>query len=535
MMTFFLDQPRNLLIYPDLPGYTRHQIAQAIPEAKELNGHYLAVPRTLRNSQLLRVLGQPVAPVMDGYDWPIEPGRKPLLHQKLYANFQVLHPRCFNLGSPGTMKTLSSLWAADFLMRQHPEGAFRCLIICPLTIVDTVWASTIFKNFLHRRSVEILHGPQDKRIKLLAKCPDFSIINFDGLGIGAHTHKRFDLDGFSKELSEREDIKLIIVDEARAYGDATTKRSRLARMIIGKKPYLWQLTGSPTPQAPTDCYGMAKLANNAFGKSFSTFQNETMIKVSNFKWMPKRDGYDQARKLLVPAIRFSLNEIWDGPEQTIQMSEVELTDAQKKALIALKRDLQIEFASGKVISATNEGAARWKLLQIVQGAVYDEHHKIHLLDSTPRMVEAERIINSTRQKIVTFVGLTSVLHLLHKRLSKSWRCEFINGEVPSKERARLIKAFESEPDFKVMIVDPSTVSHGVNEFVVADTGIWYSAVDKVENWIQGNGRIRRPGQRYPSTIFQIVSTPTEKEIFKRLETNTSMQGLMLDMVRKGEL
>ncbi len=64
--------------------------------------------------------------------------------------------------------------------------------------------------------------------------------------------------------------------------------------------------------------------------------------------------------------------------------------------------------------------------------------------------------------------------------------------------------------------------------------VWFGATDRAKAWIQGNARVRRPGQKYPSTCFQLVSNKLEEEIFDRLENNTSMQGLMLDAIRKGE-
>ena len=543
MPDLLFDSAHNVLIYPALPGGASRRILEHIPEARDLSPAYvggsgstIGVPRTLRNSQVLRWLGHSVVPIItdQNYDWPIEPGRQALPHQKVYANFQVLHPRCFNLGDPGTMKTLSTLWAADFLMRQHPPGEFRALIICPLTIIETVWAAAIFRNFLGRRSFEILHGTSDRRRKLLAKKPDFALINFDGVGVDAHIRKEIILDGFSKELAEDEAIKLVIVDEARGYGDASTARNKIARLSIGPKPYLWQLSGSPTPNKPTDCYGMAKLTNNAYGKSFKTFQAETMIKVSNFIWKPQKNGYEKARRLLVPAVRFGLDEIWQGPPQTVQQREVELSAAQKTSMAALKRDLQIVMESGKIIDAINEAAFRTKMLQISLGAVYDRQHREHLIDSAPRLKEIEQIIDSTQRKVVVFVPLTSVIHLLFKHLSKKHGCVVINGEVPQKQRAGIIRSFAEDPKVRVMITDPGTTAHGVNEFVVADTIVWYGGVDKADLWKQGNDRIRRPGQLYPSTIFQIVSNQAEKEIFKRLETNTSMQGLMLDAIKRGD-
>lgn len=532
-MTFYHDQTRNLLVYE-----TRSPlVSQWIPEARQLNGQHIAIPRTLRNSQILRQLGFPVPPIITdlNYDWPIEPGKKALEHQKVMANFDVLHGRCFNLSDPGTMKTQAKLWAADWLMRQYPPGEFRVLIVAPLTILETVWASALFKTFLGRRTFEILHGSAEKRRALLAKKPDFAIINFDGVGVGAHTRKRFDLDGFSLDLANDEKIKMVIIDEADAYCDAQTKRHRIARLVFGSRPYLLPQTGTPTGNAPTDAFGIAKLVNNAFGKSFRTFQQDTMIQVSSFKWIAQKDGYDKARKLLTPAIRYSIEDVWkDAPELTTQQRKVPLTPEQEKALASLKRDLQVAVRNG-VINAANEGAARQKYLQIALGAVYDERHGIHPINAEPRYAEIDEIIRHSPHKVLIFVGLTSIVHLLNKRLSKTWKCGVINGEVPQKERTKLIRAFETDPALRVMIMDPQPTSHGINEFVVADTVIWAGPTEKTRLYIQANRRAHRPGQKYPVTVYQVVATKLEQEIFSRLESNTSLQGVLLEMVRRGEL
>src|SRR5882757_3024931 len=144
-MTFWLDAPRNLVIYPGQPGV----LTQYIPEIKALNGSYFAVPRTIANLQVLRHYQYDVPEVINDqtYDFPIQPGFKPLPHQKVMANFSVLNRRMFNLSDMGTMKTISTLWASDYLMRQHEPGTFRALIVAPLSTLERVWANAIFKNF----------------------------------------------------------------------------------------------------------------------------------------------------------------------------------------------------------------------------------------------------------------------------------------------------------------------------------------------------------------------------------------------------
>ena len=525
------DTKRDLLVYktadPD-------RIVGAIAGSRRINGHIVAVPRTLYNSQLLRWLDLPVPPVMDRYDWPHRPGIQPLAHQKLMANFMVLHPRCFNLSDMGTMKTLSTLWAADFVMQQYPKGTCRAIIVAPLSILQRVWGDAIFANFLRRRTFSIVHGSAEKRAEQLAKDADFYIINFDGVGVGAHTRKDFALDGLSKQLAERADIQICIVDEASGYRDSRTKRHRIARLVIGKRPYLWFLTGTPTPNYPTDAYGLAKLVNNAYGQSFRSFQSKSMVKLTQFKWVPARDGYEQARALLQPAIRFDIKDIWDGPPLTTQQREVPLTKEQTDLMAALKRDFVIQVKSGAKIDAVNEASVRTKFIQISLGQIYDAEHKAHTIDSYPRLQELEEVIEQAAGKIIVFVPLTSVIDMLNIRLSKRWACEVVNGSVSQKERTRIFSAFQSEGDPRVLIADPGTTAHGLDLWQ-AQTVVFYGPTDKTELYLQAIKRAHRPGQRYPVTVVQLVSNKLEREIFTRLERNESMQGLLLDMVKEDRL
>lgn len=530
-MNFFHDTQRQLLIYPGQPDF----VLKAIPEARQLNGSYFAVPATLRNSQVMRYFNYPVAPVMGTYDWPRHPSiKQPYESQKLAAEFMVLHRRCFNLSDMGTGKTMSVLWAADFLMRHHDN--FRALIVCPLSIMQRVWADALVRNFLGKRTFAVLHGTPEKRALELARPADFYIINFEGVGVGAHTRKKFELDGFSKALAERGDIRLAVVDEASGYKDSTTKRHRIAREVIGKRDYLFLLTGTPTPNAPTDAYGLAKLVNNAYGKSKQGFQLETMAKVGQFRWVPRKDGYETARKLLQPAIRFEIGQVWDGPEMTTQQREVQLTDQQKKLMGDLKRDLVIQVKSGVAITTANEAAARTKFMQISMGAVYDENHKVHLVDAKPRIEELKAVLAEAPGKVLIFAGLTSVVNLLYKELKSTRQCAVVNGDVSQKDRSDIFSAFQADstgaPD--TIIADPGTMSHGLDLWQ-ARTTIWYGPVDKTELYLQANRRAHRPGQKFPTTVVQLVSNPLEREIFRRLETNESLQGAMLDMVKRGEL
>jgi SNF2 family DNA or RNA helicase len=536
-VNFYHDHKRNLLVYETPSPLHVAQLLQSLPEARQINGSHVAVPATLKNSQTLRWMQYPVAPVItdQNYSWPAAPGIRPYESQKITANFLVLNPRSFVLSDMGTGKTSATLWAADFLMNQNP-GA-RALIVAPLSILERVWAAAIFSNFFGKRTAEILYGTAEKRMQLLETSKaDFLIINFDGVGIGAHTRKKFELAGFSRALAERRDIRLAIVDEASGYRDATTKRHRIAREVIGKRDYLYLLTGTPTPNAPTDAYGLAKLVNNAHGKSFKFFREETMYKIGNmdWNWKPRKEGYDLARRLLSPSIRFDIKDVWDGPEMTVQQRQVELTDEQKRLMKDLRNTLIVTMKSGKQIDAINEATLRMKWIQISLGGIYDDTHRSHAIDAKPRVDELKTTIEQAPGKILIFCPLTNIINMLHMELKKRWTCEIVNGHVSQSERSRIFSDFQNKDVPRILVADPGTMAHGLDLWR-ARTVIWYGSTDKTELWLQANRRAHRPGQKFPVTIVQLVSNKLEIEIYRRLETNTTLQGLMLDLVRKGEL
>ena len=84
----------------------------------ESNGdvHKVAVKWGLDEVRVLRNLGVKNAPspIRARYNWP---GMyKPFAHQEDTADFLTIHRRAFVFNDPGTGKTLSALWAADYLM-----------------------------------------------------------------------------------------------------------------------------------------------------------------------------------------------------------------------------------------------------------------------------------------------------------------------------------------------------------------------------------------------------------------------------------
>jgi SNF2 family DNA or RNA helicase len=511
----WVDRERGLVICNDPERAER--AVKTIPGAKHVENGLFAYPATLYNIQLARWLGLPVPPPLEHYDWPGQ--FKPFSAQRTMANFLTVHPRSLNLSDMGTGKTLSALWAADFIMA-HTPGT-RALIVSPLSTLYRVWQDAIFQHLIGRRTCVVLHGAAAKRKKMLAEPADFYIVNFDGVNV------------VKQELAARNDIQIVIIDEASAYRDGTTKRHRVARAHLSGRSYLWLMTGTPTPNGPTDAYGLAKLVNNSFGESFINYRARCMEKVSMWKWVARPGSHEMAHRLMQPSIRFSIDECVDLPEQLVELRDVELSAQQRVAYDTLKAQLVLRLQEGKQITAVNEAVLRLKLIQIACGAVYDAEHAVNRIDAAPRIAVLHEILAEwSSGKIIIFAPLTSVVKLIHDELSPTYSCAVITGGVPAKERATIFRDFQDTENPRILIADPGTMSHGLT-LTKASCIIWYAPTDRTELYLQANKRIDRPGQTKTNIVVQLAATKIEREIFRRLERNENMQGLVLELA-KGE-
>ena len=524
------DPVRRVIVH-DTPKGDR--VVQALPDARKLHNGHVATPVNLYNLQVLSWLGLPVIRLMDReYDWPINPGYKPLRHQVTMANFMALNPRSFNLSDPGTMKTLATLWAADYAMRQYPRGQCRCLIVCTLSTTQRVWADALFQHFLGRRTYVVLRGTAEKRQKLLAEPHDFYIINYEGLSIGAPSYhvdsRQWSVPaGVYAAILQRDDIKIAVIDEASAYRDTTRNRHRVARALLQNRDYFWLLTGTPCSKGPLGAYGLHRLIHPK-GESFQSYRNRIMWKVDQFKWAPLPGATVEAFKLLQPAIRYTIQECVELPPCTYQFRDCELSILQKKAMAELRAQAQLIINEQKV-TAVNEAVLRLKLLQIACGAIYGPDRTIHKVDAAPRLKVVREIIDESDDKFIIFAPFTSVLHMLKHELQE-FDTELIYGAVSDKERNRIFSVFQNSSDIRGLLADPGTMAHGLT-LTAASFIIWYAPTDKTENFLQANKRIDRPGQTKNTTIYQLAGTSIEREIYTRNAAEQSMQGLILQMVR----
>ena len=490
-----------------------------IPKHKVMpvdGGYQVAVYWGLDEVRVLRNLGvkNVPSPITQRYDWP---GRyKPMQHQIDTAAFLTMHRRAFVFSEPGTGKTLSALWAADYLMKLGKVR--RVLILCPLSIMHSAWMGDINNSVIHRSAIIAHHPKAARRIEMIQQDYEIVISNYEGLGL------------IADEVRADGRFDLVIVDEANAYKTPTTRRWKALNSILTPNTYLWMMTGTPASQSPVDAYGLAKLVNpEGVPKFFTAWRDKVMNKLTLYKWAPKPTAKDDVFDALQPAIRFTKAECLDLPPVVTMTREVEMTPQQTKYYNTLKTQMLVQ-AAGETISAVNAAAAMNKLLQISCGAAYTDDREVVEFDSAPRLSVLEEVLEETDRKVIIFALFLSTIDTISNYLTKKGIAnEQIHGGVSASKRAQIIHRFQNEPTPRVLVMQPAASAHGIT-LTAADTVVFYGPLMSVEQYIQCCARADRKGQNSDKvTVVHIQSSPVEKRMFKALSQKVDDNGLLTEM------
>ena len=372
------------IVVPYMPG-----IANMIPTAHKFEWRgapYLALPHTEDYTKVVQNFGFAVpAPILHYYDWN---GGTPFEVQKQSAAMLTVERRGYVLNGMGTGKTRTVLWAFDWLKR---EGlANRMLVVAPLSTLHMTWAREAFAT-LPGRKVCVLHGPRAKRLAMLAEPADIYVVNHDGMDIIAN------------EVTNRDDIDVIVLDELAVYRTYSTRRWKTMNRVVARKPRVWGLTGSPTPNEPADAWAQVKLVTpSTMPTGLIAFRESVMLKVSNFRWVPKPGAMERVRQVMQPAVRYTLDDVIELPEVVMRTVDVPLGDKQKAVYDQLQNKLCAQFAAGDV-TAQNAGILMNKLLQVSIGYVYTDMRGIVTLDNEARLDALVDAIEATDHKVICFV------------------------------------------------------------------------------------------------------------------------------------
>lgn len=521
MMPVQVSSKHKLVIVPVNSENDRTRIQTVLPAAREIElggQRHLFLPHQPLESFMLRRLGYNVpSPILTSYEWPHPINEPPFNAQRQTCAMLTMNNRAYVLNGMGTGKTRAILWAWDYLRSNNL--AQKLLVVAPLSTLKFTWAREIFDTLPHRKCA-VLHGTKKKRLQLLAD-PDTEIfiINPDGFRL------------LHSDFCARPDINALCIDELATYRNGGAARTKQMKKFaqLPHLQWVWGTTGAPIPTSPTDAWAQATIVNPLLvPKYFNRFRDDLMLKVSEFKWVPKEDAVKKAFAALQPAVRFTLDDVYELPETITRFIDVEMGPKQKKAYEELRK-FCYHAVQNHEITAANAGAVMSKLLQVSTGWVYTREGNTVPLDNNARVAALIDAVLATDRKCLVFVPFKHALAGISAALTNEGidHAE-VSGDTPPKERDETFSLFQTTGKYHALVAHPACMAHGIT-LTAADTVIWFAPIVSLETYAQANARISRVGQKFKQLILHLQSTPVERRIYSLLAQHQQIQDKLLEL------
>lgn len=432
-------------------------------------------------------------------------------HQIETIKFYLQYKRCFIFDDMGTGKTMTMLAVTDFLKKNSKIS--KVLVICPLSVLMSVWTYHVLRYFPHRKFA-ILHGTKTKRINELSSDATYYVINTDGIKI------------IEQEIIKKK-FDVLIVDESTYFSTHNTKRTKCLWRISKLIPSVVCMTGDPIPDDTLQSFAQSRIVNSTTcPRYFTKYRDLIKIKLDMYNYIDRPFAVEIANKILTPSIRHTLEECIDVPPITFESRDIQLTDDQLKHYKTMETEY-VALVDQGFITASNAAVKALKLMQISAGIIIDEASQSIIINHKYRLEVLDNIYKQLpRKKLIVFASFTASVNSLVDHFKG--KAKKIDGSVNLRKRSGIIEEFQ-HGDLEVLICQPAAISHGVDLFA-SNIIIWWGPCYSNKHYAQCNRRIRRSGQTRPQIIIKFQSTKIERKIYAALESKQKVSSALLDLV-----
>lgn len=354
--------------------------------------------------------------------------------------------------------------------------------------------------------------------------------------------------------------EIIVGDELHLIKSYKSKRSRAAVILADAcreaGGHIYGLTGTAILNSIEDVYMQYRFLDGgkAFGKNFFSFRADYMrdanaswsSKPGHFpKFEPRPEKYPELNKLIYSkATRVTKEDAMPFlPPLVKTIRQVDMGPQQKKMYKQMKEEfitfIKTEETKGKTKAAiaTIAVTKALRLLQITSGYVTDEDGQEIEIPNNPRLKEVKALLEelTPNNKVILWCSFKNN----YKTLSRV--CDelginhvFITGEQTAREKQEAMKAFENDPDCRVVIANRRAGGIGIN-LVAASYSIVYSRNFSLGEEKQSEARNHRGGSQQHEKIVKIdlvAKNTIDEMVLKALKCKQQVSDLVIDWAKQ---
>ena len=415
----------------------------------------------------------------------------------------------------GLGKTVITLTAIIDLIYDYFEIA-KVLVIAPLRVAQTTWEDEI-KKWDHLKDLRIskILGTEMERTAALYKSADIYVINRENVAwlvekLGASWH--FDM---------------VVIDELSSFKSSKAKRFKSLRKVRPLIKKIVGLTGTPAPNGLIDLWSQIYLLDGGkrLGRTLTGYREKYFLpdkrnQMVLFSWKLK-EGAKEAiyEKLSDICVSMKAEDYLKLPDRIDNIIPVELSGDAKKQYEVLEKELVLSIEDSDVLASSAAVLAN-KLLQMANGAVYDEYGEVKPIHDEKLKALDELIEASNGKPVLVFYNYQHdkdrIIKQFKPRLLESDKDirDWNNGEV------------------KILLAHPASAGHGLNLQDGGCTIVWFGLTWSLELYQQANARLWRQGQKETVVIHHIIAKNTiDERVMKALEEKDVSQAALIEAVK----
>jgi SNF2 family DNA or RNA helicase len=392
----------------------------------------------------------------------------------------------------------------------------KVLVIAPLRVARDTWPSEIEKwDHLKGLTYSVAVGDEKQRIAAVMAKTNICIINRENVG--------WLVDTFGADIG----ADMIVLDELSSYKDHKTKRFK---SLLKMRPYVKRivgLTGTPSSNGLMDLWAEFRVLDNGerLGRYITRYRNAYFVPDKRsadriFSYKPA-EGAEEMIYNRISDITISMksSDYLKLPECVINEVPVYMSAEERQVYDTFKAEMTASI-KGRDIDAANAAVLSGKLLQMANGAVYDEDKNVIVIHD--RKLDAlETLIEEANGKPV---------------LVAYW-FQHDADRIRKRFDVREIKSSEDIADWNagkipVALIHPASAGHGLNLQQGGSTMILFSMFWSLELYQQVLKRIHRQGQKHTVVIHHIIAKGTiDEDVMKALQRKEKTQNALIEAVK----
>lgn len=415
----------------------------------------------------------------------------------------------------GLGKTVITLSAINDL-KYNRWSVRRVLVIAPKKVAEQTWSKEAAKwEHLKHLRVQVCLGTLQQRIKALETPADVYIINRE--------NTKWIVDYYGHNWP----FDMVVLDESSSFKNHQAVRFKAMKAVRPRINRLVELTGTPSPHGLTDLWAQVYLLDGGkrLGRTVSVYREMYFVpdkrnRTTIFSYAPREGAEEEIyRQISDICVSMKSEDYLQLPDLVYEDIPVMLDMDARRAYDAMERDMLLEVDED-VITATTAATLTGKLLQLCNGAVYDE-------DGTAQEIHRCKI-EALLETIEQLGGQHAIIYYYYRH-----DLERILAALPKTLHTRVYRGAQDEDDWNagkidLLLAQPASCGYGLNLQQGGHHIIWFGLTWALEEYQQANKRLHRQGQPYPVFVHRlVVQNGQDEDVVRSLESKDGAQESLL--------